>query len=204
MVVAALMFLATNADATKNANGKFALHYAGAHDAKLNTCSYLPSTCGDIVVDGGSGGPLMRYDVYIIAADVAGIAGLRYGITADGPLFFYGWTNCADFEIPTPGWPGADEANAHAWSIEQPGPFVTVGILDMYVYPTTVSLSTTIDDRVGKAEWCDANQPSPICVDITDTAHFATVGFNGNPGTDPCGEIPTKATSWGQVKALYR
>jgi len=204
LALVALAFFATTAGATRNANGKWALHDAGAHDSKAHTCSFVLDECSSVVVDGPSGPG--RDDIYIIAVDVAGIAGTRYGLTCDGPLFFYGWTKCTDFEIPTENWPGCGEANAQTWTSEQAGPHVTIGILDVYFYAETVSLSVTIDPRVGFAEWCDGSEPSPICVsfDGSDNRYFGIVGFNGNNGFNPCGIVPVQNTTWGQVKALYR
>ncbi len=175
--------------ALPNTQGKWALHYAGPHNSKANTCAFEATQCTDIVVDAPSG--VGRYDIYVIAADVDGIAGTRYGLECEGPFYFYGWTKCCNLEIPTAGWPGCGEANAQTWSTEQPGPHVTVGILDLYVYPGGVSLSTCPDQRVGFAEWCDATQPSPICVKRTRADVFGKIGF-GVPGYNPCSIVPVE------------
>jgi len=204
MAVAAVMFLAVNSYAADNSEGKFALHYAGAHDAKANTCDFAATLCTDIVVDGGATG---RYDVYVVAADVEAIAGLRYGLVVDGDaMFFYGWTKCSDFEIAESGWPGDGLGNAQTWSAEQTGPFVTAGVLDVYAYAGTNSLSTTVDSRLipPKAEMCDGTEPSPVCDDFTDAGSFGTVGFNGTSGDNPCEGIPVEPTSWGKLKAMYQ
>lgn len=201
MAVTAVMFFAVNANAADNSQGKFALHYAGAHDSKLHDCTFTATVCGDIVVDGGPAG---RYDVYILAVDVEAVAGVRYGLTVGGAaMFFYGWTKCSDFEIPSPGWPGDAEDNAQTWTAEQVTNFLTIGVLDVYAYGGTTSLSTTIDSRVSKAEMCDGSQPSPICVDFTDPGSFGTVGFNSTSGVNPCTGIPVEPTSWGKLKAMY-
>jgi hypothetical protein len=200
MALTAAMFLAVSAQAADNTNGKFALHFAGAHDSKANTCLFTATICDDITVNGALSAT--RYDVYVVAVDVDAIAGVRYGITADGPLFFYGWTKCTDFEIPSPGWPGVDEDNAQTWSTEQAGPHVTVGIFDMYAYSGTTTFSTTVDSRIGNAEFCDLTQPSPICNDVTGAGFFGTIGFDGTDGVNPCG-VPVMPTSWGKLKAMY-
>jgi len=203
--VAVLCFMATDASAVKNANGKWALHDAGEHNSKTNTCSLTITDCvSEINTVGGGGGG--REDIYVIAVDVVGIAGTRYGLCCDGPIYFYGWTKCSDFEIPTTNWPGCGEANAQTWTTEQPGPNVTVGILDAYIYGSTVSMCVCIDPRVGFAEWCDGSEPSPICfqADGSDSRYFGCVGFNGNPGYNPCSIVPVDQRSWGAVKSLYR
>jgi hypothetical protein len=165
-----------------NQRGKWALHYAGPHDSQINTCSFGVNDCGEVVVDAPSSPG--RYDVYVIAVDVDAIAGTRYGLSCDGSFYFYGWTQCTDYEIPTPGWPGCNEGNAQVWSSEQPGWHVTVGILDVYVYGPS-SISTGPDPRKGFAEWCDGSMPQPICNQTWNPDAFSTVGF-GIPGQIQC------------------
>ena len=76
MAFAAAMLFATNVTAADNSNGKFALHYAGPHSSKTNTCDFTATACGDIVVNGGNGDA--AYDIYVIATNVGAIAGIRY------------------------------------------------------------------------------------------------------------------------------
>lgn len=193
------------AGATKNEARKWALHCAGIHNSKANTCGFEILQCSDeISVYGGVLGD--RNDVYILALDVHGIAGTRYGLWCDGPLYFYGWTKCSDFEIPTAGWPGCGEANAQTWTSERTGPFVTLGILDVYVYGTSRCMCVCADQRVGFAEFCDGSQPSPICIRKTEPVFFGCLEFNGSGcGYNPCGTpVSEEAGSWGALKALYR
>ncbi len=202
---AALLFAAVApADAVVNANGKWALHFAGTHDTKNNTCDFTVVNCSDIV--SAATGDLGRYDVYVVAVDVVELTATRYGICCSGgagTFYFYGWTNCADLEIPTDNWPGCGEANAQTYSLPQPGPNVTWGILDVYHYGGIQVLSICVDNRVGFAEFCDGSDPSPICYATTDGAHFGCLGF-GCTGYNPCSEVPVMETTWGKVKATYR
>jgi hypothetical protein len=168
-----------------NSDGKWALHYAGPHNTKANTCSLTVTRCEDVVVNAPS--TPGRYDVYVLAVDVDAIAGTRYGLSCDGSFFFYGWTKCSDLEIPTAGWPGCDEGNAQTWTVERPGPHVTVGILDVYVYGTS-SLSSAPDPRKGFAEWCDGSSPEPVCYRTSASEAFSTLGF-GIAGVIHC-ELP--------------
>ncbi len=188
----------------KNENTKFALHYAGTHDTKANTCDFAPpADCNDLVVDGGSGPA--RYDVYMIAIEIDAVTAIRYGITCAGdPPFFYGWTNCADLEIPSETWPGCDEDIAQTYSTPQIASHVVFGIFEVYVYGGTTSLSTKVDTRVGFAEICDDEHPAPGCITFTAADRFATIGFNGTAGVNPCEGIPVQQTTWAQVKSLYR
>lgn len=201
--VAFLCCFAVNADAVKNANGKFALHNAGTHNAKTHTCAFVMSNCMDINTNGGIAGE--RNDIYVLAIDVVAISGVRYGICCDGTFFFYGWTKCTDFEIPQTGWLACGKGNAQTWSVERPGPNVTVGIIDVFLYASSHCMCICNDPRVGFAEFCDGSQPSPICYRTSDPAHFGCVAFNGAPcGYNPCSIVPTEETSWGAVKSLYR
>jgi hypothetical protein len=183
-----------------NWNGDWTLHYAGQHNAKANTCEFTMTDCSLLDVDapGGTG----RYDVYVVATNVTAIAGTRYGLCSEESFFFYGWTKCSDFEIPTAGWPGVGEANAQTWTSEQPGPHVTVGILDVYVYANSI-FCACVDDRVGFAEYCDGSEPSPLCNQNTDTWHFGCVGF-GESGYNACWRDATEQKTWGVIKSMYK
>lgn len=214
VAVAVVFCLASQVEAAYNWNAKFQLHYAGAHDAKLNTCDLAIVDCSsEIVVDGGPGGVSgeTRYDIYVIGIDTNGVAGCRYGLVCDGPFYFYGWTNCSSFEIPQTGWPGNGLGNAHAWQVEQPPGHIIMGILDLYVYATSVSICTGPDPRKGFAQWCDADPSEPLCNQSNSPEaggnsdlYFGCVGFNGNSGVSRCDVISTEEYSWGRIKTLYR
>lgn len=205
--VALLCCLAANADAFRNGNGKWILHNSGAHDAKNHTCAFVLDACTSINAVGPNGGA--RNDIYVIAIDVVEITATRYGLCCDGPFWFYGWTSCADLELPTPGWPGCSEGNAQTFGLPQAGPFVTMGILDVYVYGDSQCMSICDDPRVGFSEWCDGTEPNPICINtrdhITGPNHYGAMSFN-NSGCEfnPCSIVPTEEKTWGSVKSLYR
>jgi hypothetical protein len=209
LLAVALVFSFSDADAAFNFNAKYAMHFAGPHDAKGNTCDFAVLDCAGEIVETaivGAG----NYDVYVLAVDVYGIAGVRYGVrceTAVGlPPLMMGWTPCSDFEIPEAGWPACGTSNAQTWVGEQPGPHVTVGILDVYVYPgTNAKMCADVDYRVGFAEFCDGSSPVPLCnrYQADDDAAYGCVGFN-RKGYNPCSEVSTDSRSWGAVKSLYR
>lgn len=154
----------------------------------------------DFVVD-APGGP-GRYDVYVIGVQTTGIAGTRYGICCDGNFYFYGWTNCADLEIATDGWPGCGEGNAQTWTVEQTAGHITMGILDVYVYGPS-ELTACVDPRVDFAEWCDGTEPEPMCNQVTLAQYFGRVSFGGS-GYVPCPWGAVENHTWGMVKALYQ
>ena len=98
------------------------------------------------------------------------------------------------------------------WGAEVAGPHVTVGILDVYIYGTSVCMCVCADPRVGFAEFCDGTEPSPICVNTGPgggmpggSGHFGCVEFNASGcGYNPCSIVPVEQRSWGSVKSLYR
>ena len=206
LTIAFMCLMVTGANADKNGQAKWALHYAGEHNAKVNTCGFHVVDCVVEVVADAPPGP-GRFDIYVLALDTDGIAGSRYGLCCpEGTYWFYGWTNCADYEIPTAGWPGCGEGNAQTFVAEQLGGHVTLGILDVYVYAGPGMMCICEDPRKDFAEWCDGTAPEPICLSRTDEvtpAVFGCVGF-GLPGYNPCGIISTEKSSWGAVKSLYR
>jgi hypothetical protein len=202
-LIAVFVMAASAGAAPRNGNGKIALHYAGLHDAKAHTCDFTVSDCNDLVVTAAtSAGD--RIDVYAVAIDVEAIAGVRFGLSCVGTVFFYGWTSCADFDVITSGWPGCGEGASITWNTEQAGPNVVIGILDTYIYADSESISTTVDPRVNWGEFCDGAQPLPVCHSFTSAPHFCTLGVNGTTGTNQCSIVPNLNTSWGQVKSLYR
>ncbi len=212
------------AEAGPNAYGKWALHYAGPHDPREHTCALTVSNCFSQIVVQAPLGPI-SFDIYVIAIDVTGIAGARFGIYGQGHFYFYdgGSRKCGDLEIDTPGWPGCGQGMAMTWASEQPGPNVTLGIIHAYAYGGG-SLWTGPDPRVGFAEFCDGTMPSPDCDKIYGNPGFGMVGFGPNDlGCNPCeyvhgcwvpgfsleaygtcDTVPVNGNSWGAIKALYR
>lgn len=188
----------------KNSIGKWALHYAGPTNHKANTCD-MTFDCYDIQGNAPSGAG--RSDIYVIGVDVDGVAKTWYGLSCEGSFYFYGWRSCSDYDFPSDNWPGCGEGIVQEWTTEQPGPNVTMGILDVYVYgPGEISISD--EPRFGYTKWCDGvNEWNyQICwrTPSSDEAiSRGVVGF-GQPGYVPCGIVPVQRTTWGALKALYR
>ncbi len=201
--VLVLFCAVASSDASENTDAKWALHFAGDHNPQDNTCALHLDDCSDgTMVTRGPGG-VGRYDIFVVAIEVSGISATRYGLCCEGSFFFYGWTSCSVLEIPEAGWPGCGTGNAQTWSFEQPGPHVTAGVLDVYVYGTS-RLATCTDPRTGTGEWCDGSSPSPICNTISDSRYFGSVGF-GQAGYNPCGlKGNGEETTWGRLKSMYR
>lgn len=205
--LAVIILLACGASASHgygNEEAKWGLHFAGTHDPKINTCSFVLSDCSSTSLVTESTETPGRYDLYVIALDVGAMAGTRYGICCEGSFFFYGWTSCSDVEIPTPGWPGCGGGIVQAWSGERYGPHVTIGLLDLYAYGTSKLLSACADPRTGMGQWCDGSSPTPVCIEKTNAAYFGSVGF-GTQGYNPCNPRgPGQQISWGRLKSVYR
>jgi hypothetical protein len=221
LTMAFLCFGITDASAGKNANAKWALHFAGTHNPSVNDCSFFVSDClCEVVVDGpGSAG---RYDIYLMALDTDGIGAIRYGLSCEPPsaFYFYGWESCYSLWIPTgSSWPAHGGGVMQGLGYEYDG-HVTLGILDVYVAGhLSPRIYMTDDPEVGFAQMCDGTTPSPLCVSRTfasTPAAFGYIGFgaaatsslpnsqNSSGGYNPCGVISTESRSWGSVKALYR
>jgi len=189
--------------AGNNHAGAWVLHYAGPHDAEANTCALEITDCMYEVEGDAPSGP-GRFDIYVLALYVFDVAETSFGLSCDAPFYFYGWTSCADSETPTAGWPGCGEANTLAWTSGQWGPYVTMGILDVYAYGGDSVMCMSPDPRLGYGEWCDSSAPEPVCDRISHPAYFGCVGF-GYPGYDACPfPLPTETHTWGAIKALYR
>lgn len=205
--VALVCMMATSANAGPNHNGKFALHVAGLHDEKVNTCDFVMTDCATQMVTEAA--PGVRYDIYAMALDVTDVTAARYGLYCEVPVgtgfWFYGWTSCSDLELPTGGWPGCGEGNAQSWATALAGPHVTMGILDVFVYGDVVGAKMAMGDdpRTGFAEFCDGTEPSPLCDRVREPAAFGSVGFLRH-GYNPCSEVPAESSTWGVVKSLYR
>jgi hypothetical protein len=216
LLLTAVLLCAMIADADacyRHGNSKWALHYAGVH-SETNTCTSLEVTdcreypAGQLLtsVCGGLG----HYDIYVLALDTQGIISTSYNICCDPDtcFTFYGWTNCADFQETTEGWPGCGEGIVQSWAATQPAGHLVLGILEIGVGENcngTICIC-------GLGLWCGGpppegrTEPDPWCCELLDTTYpaaFGCVGF-GDCGYNPCGLVPLDQTTWGTLKSLYR
>jgi hypothetical protein len=207
LVAVAASAITLSAGANPILDMDWALHYAGPHDSQTNTCEFTVEVCldaprGDLEVTAPSSPG--RCDVYVLGINLTmRVASARYGICCDGPVVFYGWTSCSDFETPTPGWPGSGEGNAQTWLTEQESFHLTMGVLDLYVYGGPLQICACPDPRTGYAEWCNGEDPTPQCIQVSHPAFLGCLGF-GEPGYNPCQYTATEGTSWGALKSLFR
>jgi hypothetical protein len=203
LICLALIDPAGSASAEKNYMAAWTLHYAGEHQTGANTCSFQVTDCV-IQLDVDAPSLPGRYDVYVIATNMDGIAHSRFGIECDGSFFFYGWMSCADSETGSGGWPGCGEGVTLTWASEQLPGHLTIGILDGYSYGGPSFVCASADPRVGYGEWCDGTTPTPLCNQATEAWRFGCVGF-GAPGYLNCPPpLHVDESTWGGVKALYR
>lgn len=204
LLLASTALVTSPVNGTLNLNGKWAMHFAGAHAPQTNTCDldsvYPCPEVRALVTEG-------RYDVYVLAMETDEITQTSFGITCTGDFAFNGWTSCADTQVPTAGWPECDEGITLTWASAQTGQQVVLGILDIQVYGLS-RLMASPHPTANHGEWCDGTLPTAECVQITNPGHFGYVGFAGlvgfNPLQAPCGSVPVERTTWGAIKALYQ
>lgn len=177
----------------------------------VRSCTPTYSSCSAIVQTRavGGGAAAARYHAIVVMYRVhpAGFRGAEYSLQYPG-AYQYGFTNCADFIIG-----GVDAGGsmniAQTFSAPRvtPNPDpgtggVTLGWLDFYASgPRTVAIGGT-----------DAGWPQILGADFgIDLIHTLHAGFaqGANPGPAdlaPCalGPTSTEATTWSNVKALYR
>jgi hypothetical protein len=187
------------------------LHYAGQHNSKVNTCGLTVVRCfeGPVVdlVSQGPEGP-GDFDIYVVAlCAYNGFQGTRFGLCSADSFYFYGWRSCGDLQTNTPGWPGRGEGVSVTWNDEQAGPFVTIGILDVYVYAGLSTMEICPDPRVGYCGWSGSRVPGQYKQTTNEwRPAFGVIGF-GTQGYNPCpcpGVVPVERNTWGRIKATYR
>jgi hypothetical protein len=181
------------------------LHWAGAHNPQANTCDFHVTDCattprGEIIVNAPA--TAGRYDVYVLILQSGGVKTTSFGICCEGSIDILGWTNCADFESPSAGWPGCGEGDSLSWTANQHGN-VTLGILDVEVYGSPASLCVCPDPRLGFAEMCHGSGSNLYCDQHTAALFFGCLGFDME-GYNPCEPVPVDLSTWGLMKALYK
>lgn len=178
----------------------------------LQPCSTY-TTHGDV----GNG-----YDLYVVIGqgDSTGIGGATFGITYNG-LHGEGidvigdWILCASgLEFPSAGWPASGTGNVLTWNpqtgcattvIAGEGVHATAGFLYVFAYG---------EDRFAITPHMKLDSgPALLVADCTSREipvpeYLAGyVDFGGdpalNPGYNPCAPVPTRRTTWGQLKTKY-
>lgn len=104
------------------------------------------------------------------------------------------------------GWPGSGDGGIfQRWDIWQQGPNVILCIIHSYIYSSSVSLCISDHPQLGYVELCDGVSPEPTCLRFYgETGRYGCLGFNGNPGYNPCRIVATAHRTWGSVKAMFR
>ena len=180
------------------------LHCAGPHSPTGNTCDLAVVNCWGGEIDVNAPAEPGRYDVYVIATSIAALGTTQFGLYCDGDFGFYGWTSCGDSYVPSAGWPGCAESVSIIWNTSQPGPNVTLGIIDVYSYGgSSNQLCAGPVAGLGYAEVCDGSGAEAVCQQLSDVWRFGCVGF-GVSGYNSCEPDPVESTSWGAIKSLYR
>jgi hypothetical protein len=175
--------------------------------------------------------PLMSSaDVYLVVArgqPGPGIAGISCGIQYDprpqNGVDMFGWTLCADMEFTNAGpngvWPASGGGNRITWSMEDncqrtvinpDGVHAIAGAFYVYAYSEDY-FSVTPNMNLVIPEFAVADCSAQASY-FSLNADMGTVGFGSITdgsfagGLNPCVgwfTIPTKSTTWGQLKTKY-
>jgi hypothetical protein len=186
-------------------SSSWGLHWAGSHDPVTHNCGFYVTDCatrpkGQVVISAPA--TPGHYDLYVLIVQSTGVKETRFGLCCQGAIDIVGWTSCADFEFPSPGWPGCSEGDSLGWAVQKSGN-VTLGILEVEVYGSAASVCVCPDPRVGYAGMCYEDGPELLCEQHMAPSLFGCVGF-GMEGYNACDYVSTDRNTWGLMKALYR
>jgi hypothetical protein len=212
IVGAVALGLSSDAFAGQNPNANLAIDMQIPPAKGVRSCTPTYSSCSAVVqtraVGGGAAAARYHAIVVLYRLHPAGVRGAEYRLSWGG-AYFYGFQNCPDFIIG-----GADQGGftdiAQTYSAPRVGPNpdpgtggLTLGWLDVY---------STVPFRVDFGSTELHGWPLVLGADgETDLVHTLHSGFGqgGVPGPGdlpPCTQGPTstQATTWSNVKALYR
>ncbi|MEZ4647752.1 MAG: hypothetical protein R3E97_03025 [Candidatus Eisenbacteria bacterium] len=146
-------------------------------DATLNSCSEANYHIDDANL----------WDWFVLAVFPSGrtprVMGATFGIDYDdSKVFVLTYQACADFELPTPNWPGPGEGVAVTWATPQTDTFVKMYAFVGYeYYGTGQSFCLTPHPNHG-GTFADDSIPSVL----DPIADYGCLGFNSDPGYLPC------------------
>jgi len=163
--------------------------------------------------------------LYLIACNYGyegGIGGVEFGVSYPGaydpsglarPICVFQWTLCADLEFPSTGWPNSGGGNIITWSVANCGPesppdeyliFKTVGFFYLGAYGIS-EFGVTPRPVTGRFKLANCDGVETDYTNSWSTRGMAGFGFPTDWWWGCMSEpLPTKDTTWGQVKNLYR
>lgn len=160
-------------------------------------------------------------DVYMVvglADQGPGIGGLACGIEYDprpgSGVDLFGYSLCADFDAPDPGWPASGSGNRFTWNPVNncqrtvlPPTGVRAIACSFYVYAyhaDEFAITGYGDPPFAHVYDCAGNDSSFFVHEYY--WNRASVGFGWLEGFNPClyGSIPIEAMTWGRIKTRYR
>lgn len=194
----------------ENEKAVLALHTGPVGGQKACAETIIPADCDNWVVNNPSNG---MYDLILVVAnhdDSLGVAGIQYGIEFDdGPgsgVDVDQFLSCSDLDFPRAGFPTVNEGTTQTWVSTnncQDGiePFIA-GVFRVSVYGA--DLFRIVPRQIdAKAKVADCNGAESDLTDIVPS-RLGFVSFGGT-GYNPCAVVvPVEATTWGQVKTLFR
>lgn len=171
----------------------------------------LPDTCGELSSTAVGDG--LGVEWFLIVAgrdsDPLGFTTITFGIgNYDGEACYiavFGPCNQAEgpLEIPSDGWPLPDEdgvGTSVSWSPSCiQGTLVPVYYFGIYAYgPEMIPLGDYYPGQTAAVVSCD----DPVEEDVITA--FGVLGIGGEMGEIMCPATPTRKTTWGQIKNIYR
>jgi hypothetical protein len=148
---------------------------------------------------------------YLVVGQAAtGVGGLSIGL--DYTNLFLGFTSCADgLEFTNNGWPASGGGNRITWTT-CPAPAglqaqvasgiqVVFGAFYVYKYGADTSFNIVQNPLSGDAELAVGD--CGAVVSFLSPLAAASIGVGGTAGYNPCGEIPTEPTTWGNLKSRF-
>jgi hypothetical protein len=169
------------------------------------TSILIPEDCHETIPEAAPDASGMEWFLVVVARnpDVA-FNTIHFGVLDYDPsacvIDLYGpcHQELEPLEISAVDWPGPNSWTAVSWAPEcLEGTVVPVYYLGIYAYG---SAAIPLGDPDGRAVVvsCTTYEEDPF-------ADFGALGCGGAEGYNPCeGPTPTRQTTWGQIKSIYR
>jgi hypothetical protein len=192
IVIAVALILALNvlAFAGNNPDAKVVIHVK-PHAKACKAGIAEECTCAELITTEPSG----NIDAYPVFYNLNEYQGCEYAVCWPQWAYSAGFTNCADFVIGTVAWPG--DMAAHTWTDCKVGCAVPSTIWLYADYAGYICPCEPTEPGAGlKVLDCAQGVDKPICV--------LCAGVYGYIGDDPCEETANEASTWGEIKDMFK
>ena len=168
--------------------GKAGVHVA-PHGSRSCTKNFpIISGCGDINTTEAS----PDADCFPVFFELEEYQGFDYGMTWPG-MYTCVFTSCSDLTIGSIVSPG--DGISHAWTECHAEPVAVTGWGWIYDYGMVCIVSHPAVGTINIGD-CTGNLYEPFCV--------FCAGIGGYIGDDPCEPTTTRATTWGEIKSMFK